>query len=113
MTACQQKITFGEMRDSGVRDVLVYCLDHRCSHHIEISAHQWPDDVRLSDIEGRFTCTACGKRGAAVRPNFPKARMGTGIDRERPRPFKPGWGLVGAGARAFHGLIEAYPALAK
>ena len=28
-----QKITFGEMRSSGVRDVLVYCRDHHCSHH--------------------------------------------------------------------------------
>jgi hypothetical protein len=30
----------------------------------------WTDDVRLSDIEDRFTCTACGKRGADVRPDF-------------------------------------------
>jgi hypothetical protein len=26
-----QKITFGEMRSSGVRDVLVYCRDHHCA----------------------------------------------------------------------------------
>ena len=26
--------------------------------------------LRLSDIEDRFTCTACGKRGADVRPDF-------------------------------------------
>jgi hypothetical protein len=25
---------------------------------------------RLSDIEGGFGCTACGRRGADVRPNF-------------------------------------------
>ena len=29
MTTYPQKITFGEMRASGVRDVLVYCRDHR------------------------------------------------------------------------------------
>ena len=46
-----QKITFGEMRSSGVRDVLVYCRDHHCSHHIRISADFWPDHLRLSDIE--------------------------------------------------------------
>jgi hypothetical protein len=28
----QQKITFGEMRASGVRGVLIYCADYRCSH---------------------------------------------------------------------------------
>ena len=54
MTLYPQKITFGEMRASGVRDVLVYCRDHRCSHHIRISADRWPDHFRLSDIEARF-----------------------------------------------------------
>jgi hypothetical protein len=75
MTTYTQKITFGEMRSS--RDVLIYCRDHRCSHHVEISADGWADDVRLSDIEPSFTCTKCGKRGADIRPNFPQARMGT------------------------------------
>jgi hypothetical protein len=37
-----QKITFGEMRASGVRDVLVYCRDHHCSHCVRISADLWP-----------------------------------------------------------------------
>jgi hypothetical protein len=54
MTINLQKITFGEMRASGVRDVRIYCRDHRCSHHSIPRA----DDVRLSDIEDRFTCTA-------------------------------------------------------
>jgi hypothetical protein len=36
-----QKITFGELRASGVRDVLIYCRDHRCSHHVETSAVGW------------------------------------------------------------------------
>jgi hypothetical protein len=26
--------------------------------------------LRLSDIEARFVCGACGKRGADVRPDF-------------------------------------------
>jgi len=28
------------------------------------------DDLRLSDIEDRVTCRACGKRGADVRPDW-------------------------------------------
>jgi hypothetical protein len=37
--------------------------------------------VRLSDLEPRFVCTVCGKRGADVRPDFnwdkpPVAAMG-------------------------------------
>jgi len=72
-----QKITSGEMRASGVRDVLIYCRDHRCSRHVETNADGWPDDIRLSDIESGFVCSVCDKRGAEVRPKFPQARMGT------------------------------------
>ena len=49
-----QKITFGEMRESGIRGVLVYCSDHRCSHYVTASADPWPDHIRLSDLEPRF-----------------------------------------------------------
>jgi hypothetical protein len=73
-----QKITFREMRASGVRGVLIYCADHKCSHSIEMSAGRWAGNLRLSDIEDQFVCTACGKRGADVRPHFEPARMGTG-----------------------------------
>ena len=66
----QQKITLGEMRASGVRGLLIYCSDHKCSHSTSMSADRWPDDVRLSDIEPLFTCQVCGQRGADVRPNF-------------------------------------------
>ena len=64
------KITLGEMRESGMRRILVYCGEFRRSHHLDISADQWPDEVRLSDLEPRFVCQACGRRGADVRPNF-------------------------------------------
>jgi hypothetical protein len=73
-TARQQKITF-QMRESGVDRVLIYCADYKCSHSIEMSAHRWPDHVRLSDIEPLFVCKACGKRGADVRGHFAPARM--------------------------------------
>jgi hypothetical protein len=77
MPRIPQKITFGEMRSGGgPTGILVYCADYRCSHSIEMSADQWPE-VRLSDIEPRFVCKACGKRGADVRPYFEPAKMGT------------------------------------
>lgn len=73
----QQKITLGEMRApgvqgraSGVRGLLVYCADYKCAHSIAIGADQWPDDVRLSDLEPHFVCKACGHRGADVRPDY-------------------------------------------
>ena len=64
------KITFAEMRDSSVRGILVYYSDYRCSHSKALMADHWPGDLRLSDIEPRFVCSVCGKRGADVRANF-------------------------------------------
>jgi hypothetical protein len=51
MPARPQKITLGEMRSTGVRGVLIYCSDYKCSHSIAISADRWTDDARLSDLE--------------------------------------------------------------
>jgi len=38
-----EKITFGEKRASGVRGILIYCADSRCSHWTAISGDWWPD----------------------------------------------------------------------
>jgi hypothetical protein len=35
-----------------------------------IAAAALADGVGLSDLEPRFVCKACGKRGADVRPDF-------------------------------------------
>jgi hypothetical protein len=74
-----QKITFAEMRDSGVRGILVYCSDYRCSHSIAISGDHWPDGMRLSDLEARFVCSACGKCGADARPDFSWNKKSVGM----------------------------------
>jgi hypothetical protein len=76
----EKKITLGEMRQSGVRGLLVYRSDHRCSHLRRLSAAEvgtWSDSVRLSDLEPRFVCRRCGTRGADIRPDFAPARIGT------------------------------------
>jgi hypothetical protein len=72
-----QKITLGEMRASGVRGLLIYCSDYKCSHSTAISGDNWPDEVRLSDLETQFTCSACGTKGAEVRPDFDWQRKTT------------------------------------
>jgi hypothetical protein len=51
-----QKITLGELRSSGVRGILIYCTDYKCSHSMAVNADPWPDETRLSDLEGRFVC---------------------------------------------------------
>jgi hypothetical protein len=50
--------------------LLVYCRDYKCNHMIKIApldVDKWPDDLRLSDLEPRFVCKVCGKRGAEIR----------------------------------------------
>jgi hypothetical protein len=51
------KITFGDVREMGVRGVLIYCADYHCSHSVALSADRWPDEVRQSDIEPFFAPT--------------------------------------------------------
>jgi hypothetical protein len=75
----EQNITLGEMRaNNGPRRLVVYCSDFKCSHSVVVDAASWGDDVRLSDLEPKFICSACGRRGADVRPLFDLAYMGTG-----------------------------------
>ena len=38
---------------------------------------RWPDDARLSDLGPRFVCSACGTRGADVRPDFASVAGGS------------------------------------
>lgn len=90
----EQKITFGEMRASGVRGVLICCSDYRCSHSTKALADGWAGDLRLSDIEHRFVCNRCGRRGADIRPDFdwnrtePAGGMGFRTFQERIDPDK-------------------------
>ena len=42
MTDRQTKITFGEMREMGVRGLLIYCADYRCSHSSRSAAMLGP-----------------------------------------------------------------------
>jgi hypothetical protein len=64
-----EKITLGKRREMGIRGLLVYCLDYKCSQNVEISADQWPDHVRLSDLEPSIPLR-CGRKGAEVRADF-------------------------------------------
>jgi hypothetical protein len=71
-----RKITFGDMREMGVRGVVICCADYHCSHSVALTADRWPDDLRLSDIEPRFVCQARGERGA-------EAQISTGMSKDR------------------------------
>jgi hypothetical protein len=73
-------------RDARFRRARTACLLSkitRCSHSTAISADQWPDHVRLCDIEPLFTCKACGRRRGDVRP-----------DLRWNKPLVPAWAMV-------------------
>jgi hypothetical protein len=57
MTPYPVKITFVEMRESGAREVIIYCRDHCCSPSTTISVDRWPDNLRLSGLEPDFVCS--------------------------------------------------------
>jgi hypothetical protein len=68
-------------RNAGVRPptrLIVYCADYKCAHSVVVEAGRWSDEVRLSDLEPRFTCQLCGHLGADIWPLFERTRMGTG-----------------------------------
>jgi hypothetical protein len=87
-----QKITFGDMREMGVRGIVVYCADYRCGHSVALSADRWADDVRVSDIEPRFVCSACG--GAEIRPDFVPTQPIPGMATRHPELLMGQWGLL-------------------
>jgi hypothetical protein len=63
-----QITTVGEMRSAGVRGVIVHC--RQCAYVETASADEWPSNARLSDLQGSYVCSICGKRDADVRPDF-------------------------------------------
>jgi hypothetical protein len=69
---------------SSSRGSSLWSIDHlrlsktflAAAHSVLIDAGRWGDDVRLSDMEPKFTCQRPSGR-ADVRPLFEQARMGT------------------------------------
>jgi hypothetical protein len=70
MSAMLETASRESLPAAGVRGLVIYRSNYHCSHWTAISGDRWADDVRLSDIEPKFTCQACGQKGADVRPNF-------------------------------------------
>jgi len=61
--------------------LIVFYSDYRCNHNVTVApavVDQWPDDLRLTDLEPNFVCKVCGRRGANISGNIPPARMGIG-----------------------------------
>ena len=59
------KIALGDLRSTGVRDLLVFCQDYRRSHVSSLRLTTSTDGRMRSGYEPRFVCTACGMRDLA------------------------------------------------
>jgi hypothetical protein len=82
VSAPAQKITFAEMRASGVRGLLIYCSDYQCSHWTAISGDRWrmmlgfPTSSRASPAKPAArgarmygqTSIGSGRTGRGMRP---------------------------------------------
>ena len=76
MTLYPQKITFGELRASRVRDVLVCCRDHKCSHHMRSAPTAGPImcNCRTSNA---VSCARCAASAVPRCGRIYRRRMGT------------------------------------
>jgi hypothetical protein len=54
-------MTFGNMREQGVRHLSVYCRD--CHHWPLLNVDHMPDDVEIQSIDRRLVCSRCGSVG--------------------------------------------------
>ena len=62
-------LTLGNLRQLGVRGLLVKCLDPRCGHETTIGVDDYPDEIELPSFALRTVCSKCGAK-VEIRPNW-------------------------------------------
>ena len=67
-------MTLGNMRESGVRSLHVWCGNCRCSHQAVLDVERYPDEIPVPSFGPRMMCTRCGFVGADARPNWKEAK---------------------------------------
>jgi hypothetical protein len=100
--AREQKIAFRAMHEMGVRSILIYYSNYKCSHSRAISGDRWPDDVRLSDIEPMLICKACGERRELAQRLDHERQVG--LDLRAPRR-RTGSGQASLGQHPHDGAV--------
>jgi hypothetical protein len=64
-----QKITFADLRASGIRGLLIYCSEYHCSHWTAISGDQWLGEAVILGVDGYsdFNALHSGKHNDEVQ----------------------------------------------
>ena len=63
-------MTLNKLRELGVHQLSVLCLNPSCGHEITFRAADYDDDTELSWFRPRMICARCGDRRLDVQPNF-------------------------------------------
>jgi hypothetical protein len=63
-------MTLGNMRENGVRSLLVTCSNVTCRHEKIVDVDAYGDDLFVPSFGPRMRCERCGQRGADGRPNW-------------------------------------------
>ena len=74
-------MTLGNIRENGVRSLIVHCSNVTCRHEAILSVDAYGDDVSVSSLGPRMRCQRCGQRGADVRPNWNERRVAGAVRR--------------------------------
>jgi hypothetical protein len=68
----------GNMRQNGVRCLIVECVD--CRHSASVNVDGWPDGIAVPGAARRFFCSKCKSKNITTRPDWtrqtPRVQMG-------------------------------------
>jgi len=63
-------MTLGNMRENGVRSLLIHCSNSTCRHEAIVNVDAYGDDVFVPSLGPRMRGQLCCQRGADVMPNW-------------------------------------------
>jgi hypothetical protein len=63
-------MTLGNLRQLGVRGLVVACLNAQCHHEATIGADDYADEIEVASFAARMVCSKCGSERVDVRPNW-------------------------------------------
>ena len=76
-------MTLRNMRENGVRSLIVHCSNVTCRHEKIMNVDAYGDNMYVPSFGPRMRCDRCGQRGADVMPNWNERTIVGGFDGRR------------------------------
>ena len=67
-------MTLGNMRQLGVRGLIVACLEPSCRHETAVGVDDYADELEVPSFAARV-CSKCGGDHVHVRPNWKEMKV--------------------------------------